>query len=155
MRASFVLSITAFFFIAFGFFVLGASGTGTPDVPLAYGYSIGQYGADAGHPDLLGVLNAFFFVFTASLLFFGFGGIPALAYEAAKYASFSAHGLSWYALLYFFPQLLACYCGTLLAARQADGTLDWVVGKKAVLYLTLAFLVTLLLYFSRPFLLAQ
>ena len=155
MRAPFVLSVTAFLFVAFGFFVLGATGAGTPDVPLAYGYGVGQYGADAGHPDIVGALNALFFVFAASLLFFGFGGVPAMAYEAAKYASLSAQGLSWYALLYFFPQLLACYCGTLLAARQADGTLDWGVGKKAALYLALALLVTLLLYFSRPFMLAQ
>ncbi|MFH0971837.1 MAG: hypothetical protein ABIG96_00165 [Candidatus Micrarchaeota archaeon] len=76
--------------------------------------------------ELISTLNAYFFVFVFSLLFFGYSAPIATGIEGAKYASMLSHGvIGIFDLIFIIPQLLGAYSAVLLG----QGVVDDIEGK--------------------------
>jgi hypothetical protein len=76
--------------------------------------------------ELTSAINAYFFVFIFSLLFFGYSAPIAMGIEGAKYGSLLAHGImNVFDLIFIFPQLLGAYSAILLG----QGVIDDIEGK--------------------------
>ena len=108
--------------------------------------------------DTASQLNAYFFVFIFSLLFFGFSAFLAMGVEGLKYASFFSSGnMAAYDLLFVAPQILAM----IAAAELGEGIMNdfearesifenenW---KKALFYLAFGFVLTVVLAAARSY----
>ncbi len=71
--------------------------------------------------ELISYLNAFFFVFIFSLLFFGFSAPIALGIEAGGYASMLVKGtVNAFDLAFVLPEVLGAYSAILLGMAVMD-----------------------------------
>ncbi len=78
---------------------------------------------------VLGILNAYFFVFVFSLLFFGFSAFLAMGAEGLKYASFISTGsMPGYDLMFLLPQFLAVVAATELG----EGVMNDFEGRESI-----------------------
>lgn len=110
-----------------------------------YAYVQGDYWSE---------LNAFFFVFVFSLLFFGFASPIALGIEGAKHSSNLFLGAPLYDLFFLVPAIVACLSATWLGqGLYADFEGRVYVFKawpKAALYFDVALLLLAVLLALRP-----
>ncbi|MFH1750150.1 MAG: hypothetical protein ABH863_00560 [Candidatus Micrarchaeota archaeon] len=70
-------------------------------------------------------LNAYFFVFVFSLLFFGYSTPIALGLEGAKHASAMLHGANPFELVFIIPSLIGAYAAIVLG----QGVLEDIEGN--------------------------
>lgn len=106
--------------------------------------------------DFISQLNAFFFVFIFSLLFFGYSAPIALAIEGARYASLLLKGTGYtFDMLFIFPEAIAAYSAIVLGQgvlNDVDGASVFEKWSGAVRYFVIAFALMVGLFVARMFL---
>ncbi|MFH0971502.1 MAG: hypothetical protein V1835_02945 [Candidatus Micrarchaeota archaeon] len=152
MNLSAVLGFAALILVfagvyAFGYdFATGKAKATALDFKPPYYYMQGEF---------VSYINAFFFVFVFSLLFFGYSAPIALGVEGAKYASLTLGGaIPIYDYAFLIPEVLAAYSAVLLGR----GVLDDFEGKSifehwsaALRVFTVGFALVVVLFLLRGF----
>ncbi len=112
--------------------------------------------------ETIGEFNAFFFVFIASLLLFGIGGIAAMLLEGAKYGYFASKLMTgaptlftFFDLLFIIPLVLSCIAATTLAAGlildyRGKGSM-WSYWSNAAKFFGFGLALLVILVIARPF----
>jgi hypothetical protein len=101
-----VPAIVAFVLVFAGVYYANYAGIASVVFTVPYSYIPGEW---------LSEVNAFFFVFVLSLLFYGMSAPIALGIEALKYGSLISIGTANpFTIIFFGPQLVACYSAVLL-----------------------------------------
>ncbi len=116
--------------------------------------------------ETIGEFNAFFFVFIASLLLFGIGGIVSMLSEGAKYGYFASKLMSdapttastsftFFDLLFILPLVLSCIAATTLAAGlimdyRGKGSM-WSYWSNAAKFFGFGLALLVILIIARPF----
>ncbi len=121
MNISAILSIAVLAFVFIGYYALNydfsGEGKEAPAFTPPYYFKSGEF---------VSYLNAFFFVFVFSLLFFGYSAPIALGIEGAKHASMLLQpNPVTFDLIFLVPQTLAAYSAIVLG----QGVLEDIDGK--------------------------
>ncbi|MEK6954442.1 MAG: hypothetical protein AABX01_05510 [Candidatus Micrarchaeota archaeon] len=106
--------------------------------------------------DFTSYLNAYFFVFVFSLLFFGFSAPIALGIEGTKYASFAISGsLPAFDYVFLIPEMLAAYSAIVLGGgilNDIDGENVFEKWSAAVKFFVIGLVLMVALALIRPYL---
>ena len=101
-------------------------------------------------------LNAFFFVFIFSLLFFGYSAPIALGIEGAKYASlYIAGALKPYDFIFLLPQLIGAYAAIVMGSgvlNDFEGNTVFEKWNRAIKFFAIGLVLVVALSLIRPFL---
>lgn len=119
-----------------------------------YHFNVGSNLYAYSSDTILSFINAFFFTFIFSLLFFGYAAPIAMAIEGMKYGSLiSLNLIPYYDALFLVPQLIACVAATLIGQGiiydyKGEGNI-FEYWRRGAMYFTVSLIFLLLLLFTR------